>query len=324
MHVVIYGAGAIGGVIGAHLFASGTPTTLVARGAHLQAIREKGLILDTDSGLLVQPIPSARSAAEVDWTDNAVVLVCVKSQQTAAALDDLRAHAPSDIPIVSAQNGVVNEPALLRVFPRVYSVCVMLPAWHMDPGVVVQGSSAAPGILDVGCFPGGTDAVADELSERFRAASFPSRTRRDITAWKYRKLITNLGNGVDACYRDDGYARAELTRRARAEGEAVLAAAGIEAVSDATDKERRANHIQRRRSGAEGGGNSTWQSVERGDGTSEIDYLSGEIVLLGRLHGMPTPVNALVQSETARVVREHLAAESLDPVEALRGLDSAG
>lgn len=47
MHFVIYGAGAVGGVIGAHLALAGVPTTLVARGAHLQAIRDHGLLLDT-------------------------------------------------------------------------------------------------------------------------------------------------------------------------------------------------------------------------------------------------------------------------------------
>ncbi|MYR07797.1 2-dehydropantoate 2-reductase [Gordonia sp. SID5947] len=317
MHFVIYGAGAVGGVIASHLVRSGSSTTVVARGAHLQAIRDRGLVLDTAEGSESQMVTAAANAAEVEWTDNSVVLLCVKSQQTAAALDDLQAHAPRTTPMVSAQNGVANESALLRRFPEVYSICVMLPATHLEPGVVVQGSAATAGILDVGRFPTGTDGVAENISRHLRAASFESRPRGDIMAWKYRKLLLNLGNGVDATYRRDGDAHGELMRRARREGEAVLAAAGIDVVSEADDRARRGNHIVRRDTGEDSLVSSTWQSVARGAHDVEIDYLSGEIVLLGRLHGVATPVNELVQSETTRLVTEGLEPSSLDPQAAL-------
>jgi 2-dehydropantoate 2-reductase len=110
-----------------------------------------------------------------------------------------------------------------------------------------------------------------------------------------------------------------LFSRARAEGEAVLAAAGIDLVSDAADDDRRAGNIVRR-STLDDGGHSTWQSVARGADGVEIDYLAGEIVLMGRLYGVPTPVNELIQSATARLAREHLPAGSLDAVAALRAL----
>jgi 2-dehydropantoate 2-reductase len=61
------------------------------------------------------------------------------------------------------------------------------------------------------------------------------------------------------------------------------------------------------------GGGSTWQSLERGLGSVETDYLNGEIVLLGRLHGVPTPVNALMQRLTAQAARDGVAAGSVDP-----------
>ncbi len=333
MHFVIYGAGAIGGVVGGHLFRADIPTTVIARGDHLAAIRDRGLTLDLAEGAETLAVPAAANASEVEWTDDTVVFICVKSQQTAAVLDDLQAYAPRNTPIVSAQNGVANETAILRRFPRTYSICVMLPALHLEPGVVVQGSSAAPGILDVGRFPGGTDGgidgigrgiddTAEEISRNLRAASFQSEPRADIMAWKYRKLILNLGNGVDATYRRDGDAIRELMRRARAEGEAVLDAAGINVVSDAVDKERRGDHIVRRDTGEDSIGSSTWQSVTRGARDSEIDYLTGEIVLQGRLHGVPTPVNELIQDDTARVVTEGLEPGSLDPADALERLNA--
>ncbi|GAB34865.1 ketopantoate reductase family protein [Gordonia otitidis] len=322
MRFVIYGAGAIGGVIGAHLALSGADTTLVARGEHLRAMREHGLVLDTADGRQSVSTALASNASEVGWDDDTVVLLAVKSQQTAAAIDDLRAHMPVKTPVVSAQNGVANERELPRVFPHVYSLCVMLPALHLEPGVVVQASSNRPGILDVGRYPSGTDEVAQSISSALRTATFLSEPRSDIMAWKYRKLIMNLVNGIDASFRDDGQAFSELVRRARAEGEQVITAAGIDIVSEATDKQRRGDAIVRRDTGEDSLGSSTWQSVARGSGSVETDYLSGEIVLLGRLHGVPTPVNALVQSETNRLVREGLPAASSDAQIALSGLAS--
>ncbi|GAB93771.1 ketopantoate reductase family protein [Gordonia rhizosphera] len=321
MHVVVYGAGAVGGVVGAELFRSGTPTTLIARGAHLQAIRDNGLVLDAADGRHTLPIPAAASAAEIDWTDDTVVLLCVKSQQTTTALDDLRAHAPRTTPIVSAQNGVVNEREILRRFPNTYAMCVMIMALHLAPGVVIQGSSAVPGILDVGRFPTGVDEVTDAIAATLRSAGFLAEPRDDIMAWKYRKLVLNVVNGIDACYRPDGQAFGELIHRARREAEAAITAAGIEMVGKEVDRERRDHHMVRRDTGEHSLGSSTWQSLQRGLDDVEIDYLAGEIVLLGRLHGIPTPVNELVQTETARLVREHLPAGSLDAADALRVLD---
>lgn len=322
MRFVIYGAGAIGGVIGAHLALSGAETTLVARGEHLRAMREHGLVLDTADGRQSVSTALASNASEVNWGDDAVVLLAVKSQQTAAAIDDLRAHMPANTPVVSAQNGVANERQLLRVFPHVYSICVMLPALHLEPGVVVQGSSNRPGILDVGRYPTGTDEVTQAISSTLRTATFLSEPRPDIMAWKYRKLIMNLVNGIDASFRNDGDAFDELVRRARAEGERVLEAAGIDVVSEATDQDRRGDAIVRHDTGESSLGSSTWQSVARGSGSVETDYLSGEIVLLGRMYGVPTPVNALVQNETTRLAREGRSAASSDARAALSGLAS--
>ncbi|MGV9711638.1 ketopantoate reductase family protein [Gordonia sp. NPDC003424] len=322
MHFVIYGAGAVGGIVGAQLYRAGIPTTLVARGAHLRAIRENGLVLDDADGRHTLPIPVAADAAEVAWHDDSVVLLCVKSQQTAAALDDLRAHAPSATPVVASQNGVTNERDILRRFPNAYGMCVMLMGLHLEPGVVIQGSSAAPGILEVGRYPAGADDVAVEIAARLRSAGFPSEARDNIMAWKYRKLLMNVINGVDACFHYDGDSFRTLFHRARAEADAVYAAAGIEIIDDNTDRRRRADHLRRRDTGEDSQGSSTWQSVERGTGDVEIDYLAGEIVLLGRLHDVPTPVNELIQRETVRLTREHLPAAGLDPAEALRTLDT--
>jgi 2-dehydropantoate 2-reductase len=318
---VVYGAGAVGGVIGGHLHRSGRPTTLIARGDHLAKIREHGLLLDTAAGTHVIDAPATDTAAEVDWTDPTVVIIAVKAQQTSAALHDLVAHAPQDTVVVTAQNGVAGEAAILRRFRRAYTVMTDISVTHLEPGVVIQKWHPSPGILDIGWFPSGVDEISEAIAHDLRTATFASVSRPDIMAWKYRKLVINAQNGVDAACRK-GPEATQLIRRARAEAEAVLAAAGIAVVSAEGFMERKRNE-----SSAMGGngrgwlGSSTWQSITRGAASIETDYLNGEIVLLGRLHGVPTPVNELIWRVTMDLVRSGGVARSVDAAELLATLD---
>lgn len=315
---VVYGAGAVGGVIGGHLALAGHGTTLVARGEHLRQIRKGGLRLDTGTGMHVIETPATDTAADIDWSDDTVCLLAVKSHQAAAALDDLAAHAPPTTPIFCATNGVATEVAALRRFARVYGVCVMLPSTHLEPGTVVAKCNPVPGILDLGRVPAGTDEVAESVSADLRSAGFESVPRADIMAWKHRKLLMNVGNGVDAAC-TEGEAADELARRAQAEGEAAIRAAGIPLVTAEQDKERRGDILQRRKGAAPPGG-STWQSVTRGTGSTEVDFLAGEVVLLGRLHGVPTPACELVQQVTSDLARRGGPARSVDAAELLARL----
>ena len=128
-----------------------------------------------------------------------------------------------------------------------------------------------------------------------------SEPRADIARWKYRKLLMNLGNAVQALCAAGG---GELVRRAQQEGEACLRAVGIAFASEAEDRQRRGKLLQLQPiAGRQRPGGSTWQSLARASGSVETDFLNGEIVLLGRLHGVPTPVNALLQRLAADAAR---------------------
>jgi len=318
VHYLVYGAGAVGGVIGARLALAGFDTTLVARGTHLEAIRSDGLVLETAEGRQPVEVAAVGSAAELAWYDDPVVLLTVKSQQTLAALDDLAAHAPPGTRVTCAQNGVANEAAALRRFAHTYAICVMQPCTHLEPGVVVQQCHPVPGILDVGRFPSGVDETTTAVAADLRAAGYVSEPRADIMAWKHRKLIMNLGNGVQAGF-VPGPEAEELQRRARAEGEAALAAAGIPVVSDEADLARRGDLLHGRvRADAWG---SSWQSLHRGTGNVEADWLNGEVCLLGRLHDVPTPANALVQRASNQLAHTGGTPRSLDAAAALAELD---
>jgi 2-dehydropantoate 2-reductase len=292
----MYGAGAIGGAIGGRLFQAGHDVTLVARGDHLRALKDDGLTLASPEGSVALRVPAVGHPAAAALRDGDVVILAMKSQDSAAALSDLSAHAPPGIRVVCAQNGVENERVALRLFPHVYGMAVMLPATHLEPGVVVAHLAPTTGLLDLGRYPGGVDTPAEEIAAALSGATFGSQPRPDIMRWKYRKLILNLGNAVEAVCGPEAARSTPLARMARAEGEACLRAAGIDAVSVDDDRARRGDVFQLRQvPGHERQGGSSWQSLARRLGSVETDYLTGEIVLLGRLHRVPTPVNDLLQ-----------------------------
>ena len=108
------------------------------------------------------------------------------------------------------------------------------------------------------------------------------------------------------------------------EGAAVLRAAGIDAASREEDRERRGSRLQPRPiGGAPRGGGSSWQSLRRGTGTIETDYLNGEIVALGRIHGVDTPVNALLQRRANEAARTGAAPGSVRAADLLAFVRSA-
>jgi 2-dehydropantoate 2-reductase len=298
---VVYGAGAIGSVVGARLHQAAHEVILIARGRHLDALRERGLrIEDPEGGATVKTEAVARPAdARIGRGD--VVLLAMKSQDTAAALQDLRAAAPGDVPVACAQNGVANERMALRLFSRVYGVSVLCPALHLEPGVVQAYAGPTTGILDVGRYPEGTDDLAEAIAAAFRSATFDSVARPDIQRWKYGKLLDNLGNAVEALC-GPAARRGAIGRMAREEGVACLRAAGIAFAE--RDAARAAAIRPREVAGRRRPGGSTWQSLARGAGSVETDHLNGEVVFLGRLHGVPTPVNELLQRLANDFARE--------------------
>ncbi|RKN28423.1 ketopantoate reductase family protein [Micromonospora musae] len=321
MRYVIIGAGAVGGTIGARLATAGQDVTLVARGAHLTALRERGLTLRQPEQERTVRLPALDGPDGRPLPADTVLVLAVKSQDTAGALAAWvdapvvgGGTAGERLPLFTAQNGVANEPAALRLFARVHGVCVWLPATHLEPGVVVANGHPHPGVLHLGRYPSGPDDTDRAVASDLTAAGFVAPLRPDVMRWKYGKLLGNLGNALQALFGRD--VPEDLAGRIRAEGEAVLAAAGIAYTSRAEEAAERGDLVQHRPVGGEQrSGGSTWQSLARGAGAVETDHLNGEVVLLGRLHGVPTPANAAVQQAVRRAVRERIPAGGFPPDE---------
>jgi 2-dehydropantoate 2-reductase len=322
MRFVVLGAGAVGGVVGGRLFEHGYDVLLIARGEHARAISSTGLTLASASGVSVLPVPVTVSPYDVDWRDDDVVLMAVKSQDTEMALRQLSGSAPASVPVVCVQNGVANEPAALRRFAHVYGVCVMCPASHLEPGVVVASSSPITALLDIGRYPSGVDEVAEAIAGAFSTSTIESLVRNDIMRWKYTKLLRNLGNAIDAIC-GPGHRETRLAKLVFDEGEACLLAAGTDFASDEEDRARRDNLLRPGDdvSGFPRGGSSSWQSLARYEGTIEADYLNGEIVLLGRMHGVPTPGNELLRRLANQMASERVAPGSMSSDEVMALLE---
>jgi 2-dehydropantoate 2-reductase len=304
MRFVIYGAGAIGGTIGARLFQHGYPVLLIARGAHLEAIRRRGLVFKSPAETVTLPMECVGHPSEARLEAGDLVLMAMKAQHTEDALRALRDAAGQGVPVVCAQNGVANEAMALRLFRRVYGMCVYIPATHLEPGVVQTEARTTTGILDVGLYPSGSDETAGRLADALSRAGFSCRAVADVMRWKYEKLLGNLRNALGVLCGEADKAQAVAAMATR-EALDCYAAAGIEWASKEEVTERHARLLELGTvDGRPRPGSSSWQSIARGTGSIETDYLNGEIVLIGRQHGVPTPANEVLQTLAARIARE--------------------
>ena len=317
MRYIVYGAGAIGGSIGARLFQHSDDVVLIARGAHLEKLRSDGLAFRTPAESVLLPISAVGRPSEITFADGDVVLLTMKSQDTALALEHLRAAA-GDVPIVCAQNGVANERMALRRFSRVYAMLVILPATHLEPGEVLMHASTVGGVLDAGRYPDGTDELIEQVTADLTESGFSARPDPRAMWLKYGKLLQNLGNSVQAlCQRDE--AGGERLRLVQAEAISCYEAAGIEfAPVEELFGQRGADITRGDIDGRSRGGGSSWQSLARGAGSIETDFLNEEIALLGALHGVPTLYNRMLQQASAEAALERLPPGSFSAADLLR------
>ncbi len=260
---------------------------LVARGSHGEAIREGGLTLRDPRGTATRTIACVAHADELALGSGDVVILGVKTQDVAAAIANLGAR----VAVVCAQNGVAAEPLVAQRFARVIGMMTWIPALHLEPGVVDVHAVDPAGVFRLGRFPRGDDELADAVASDLASAGFDAAAVSDVMRWKHGKLLSNLGNVLDAfCVPDP--ALLGWFERAADEAAECLRAANIDFVPrrELFDEMRsRVNH-RTTIEGVQRAGGSTWQSAARGLST-ELPYLNGWICELGARVGVPTPIN---------------------------------
>jgi 2-dehydropantoate 2-reductase len=301
---IILGAGAVGGALGGRLVLAGRDVVLVARGNHLAALREHGLRLRTPDEDVTHPVLGIGGPEEIELSGDDILILATKTHQANEALVTW-ADAPvyqnarpigtagEHLPIFIALNGVAAEAMAHRYFRRVYGICVWMPVVHLRPGEVIIRSTPQSGMLHIGRVPANDhDQTLQQVATDLVAANFDVPLPEDVMPWKYRKLISNIGNVFQALVARNGDWR-PLVADAEAEARRVLDAAGIAYIGEEEEAAARAAGFTLKPVAGvdEFVGGSTWQSLQRGTGNIETDYLNGEIVMIAHRIGMEAPIN---------------------------------
>jgi 2-dehydropantoate 2-reductase len=332
MRYIVYGAGAVGSLIGGYLARVGTSVVLVGRPAHAARIQAAGLTIKNKFGTETIAVEAVESLGAVQPGADDVVFLCVKSQATADALADLQAHFSTRVPLFCWQNGIRNEPLAARTFADTYGGLVFLGVRYLEPGHIIH---TAGRMLVVGRYPEGADDRAASVAEDLEAAGFRVSVFESIVAVKWSKLVLNTSNAlyallglpmVEACNLPEvQHFVADLWD----EGLDVLDRGGIDyrplpghpALREITARLRRTAPPQPAPTDPElGFYPSTWQDLDLGRGDTELRYLNGEIIALGRQHHVPTPLNDLLERlvEEMAVRGERPGKYSIDELRAMR------
>ncbi|HXV13073.1 MAG TPA: 2-dehydropantoate 2-reductase [Candidatus Krumholzibacteria bacterium] len=296
MQFVVYGAGAVGSVLGGMLSLHRHDVLLVGRPALVDAVREGGLRLKSATGEYVSHPRVAAALSAGDVGADTHVLFTVKSYDVPSAVAALAKVAPSTSPVVCFQNGIDSEDVVAKHFARVYGAVVRMTCSMVQPG---HASFRALGRLVLGAHPKGTDAVVAELVAAFRAAGFDAAASKSIVDDKWLKLAVNAQSVVhalvDARDQDENeffdlkVAILEETRR-------VYKAAKVKARSgDGKDPsiDEMIAEIKRPRARRNEHGvkvhNSVWQDFYLKRPRIEADAIHGPVIALGKEHGVATP-----------------------------------
>jgi 2-dehydropantoate 2-reductase len=229
MRYVIYGAGGIGSIMGGHLVRTGHDVILIGRPGHVKSVNENGLRLITPTGTYVLRMTAVTDPSQVIFSNDDVIFLCMKGQDTESALNDLKKVA-QDIPIFCFQNGVRNEETAIRYFPRVYGVMVRVGAEYLTDGEVIARRDP-PGWYIIGKYPKGTDELAESVAEELRTAGYFVRTTNDVMPYKWGKLMENLSNAIGAITSGNREITRTIYDAVFEEAKDIVQKAGIEWIS---------------------------------------------------------------------------------------------
>jgi 2-dehydropantoate 2-reductase len=331
MQFLVFGAGAVGSVLGGMLSLNHHDVCLVGREPHVDAIKRDGLrIKSTTAEYHAHPAASVSLESGVAGKTDCVILA-VKTQNLAAALDAIAPVVKPGTPALCIQNGVAAEETVSARLANVYGGVVRMTCSMVQPG---HASFQTGGRVVVGKFPRGSDPVARSIAAAITEAGFDGVATKEIMADKWLKVAVNVQSAfhavIDARDHDTNEFQAlkvgilEETRR-------VFKAAKIRARScDGRDpsvedmieslrkpRTRRTEHGVKVR-------NSIWQDLYLKRRAIEADYVHGPVIALGEKHGVATPYNRASLEIVTRCHREGLGPESLRLSEVVAAVEREG
>ena len=287
MKVAVMGAGAIGCFYGALLARAGASVMLVGRQQHVDALRQRGLMLEMGGTTHNVPVDATTSASGVADAD--LVLFCVKSGDTEQVGREMAPHLRPDATILSFQNGVDNAERLQSVL-----------GWPVVPAAIyVATDMAGPGHVrhhGRGDVVIGPCAGSQEILALFAAAGVSARVSANAIGELWGKLVVNCAYNALSALTGLAYGRMirlpgveEVMRAVVGECLAVAQASGVALAPDILDK------VLGLAASMPAQTSSTAQDLRRGRPT-EIDHLNGFVIRKGADLGVPTPANRVLHT----------------------------
>jgi 2-dehydropantoate 2-reductase len=291
MHIAVVGAGAVGGFYGARLARSGERVSVIARGAHLRAIRERGLLIWSPLGDYVARIEAESDPARVGPVD--LVILAVKTYNNAQVLPLLPLLCGPDTAVLTLQNGVASADALADAVgeERVLAGTTYVATAIIAPGLILQTGVHRRVILGEAFGERRlVSARAARIAEALARADVHSEAVSDGRVPVWEKLVylatfaafTGVSRQPAGAIWGDEVGR-EAFIDVAAEVEAVARAEGVPIAADVID--RMIGYLDALPPDTR---SSLLIDLQQGKPT-EIEALQGEVVRRGRALGVPTP-----------------------------------
>ena len=293
MHIAVIGAGAVGGYYGAMLARSGQQVSFVARGAHLEAIRERGLRIESESvGSFTVSAAADSDAARIGAAD--LVLFTVKTYDNATGLRQIPALLRDDTVVLTLQNGVdsADEVAEVAGAPRTIAGATYIATAVESPGLIRQTGSHRR-IVFGECFgdvPAAVSARVQAIEQVMQAADIHAEAVADarVPLWEKFVYLAPFAAFTGAARLPIGPIWADALGRANflaavEEVEAVARASGVAVAADLRQRIETytATIPPATRS-------SLLIDLSQGK-RIEIESLAGSVVRRGAALGVPTP-----------------------------------
>jgi 2-dehydropantoate 2-reductase len=217
MRVLVMGSGGVGGYFGGVLARAGHEVTFVARGAHLRAMREKGLqVIDQGERFAVEPTRAVERPADAEGGDPDLILFTVKTYDTADAANLIKAVVGPSTAVLPLQNGVdaVNEVGAVVGKEAMLGGMTNIGARIAEPGVVERFSPFAA--VTIGEPGGGMSERVERIAGAMKEAGIDITASADVerALWEKFMLLAPLASLTSACNLPSGKVRAAPEGRA--------------------------------------------------------------------------------------------------------------
>ncbi len=312
MKAAVIGAGGVGGYFGGLLARAGHEVTFIARGAHLEAIKQNGLRVESQlDGNFTVPGNAIQDTAEAEVQD--LILFTVKMYHNPEAVAALAPMMGPDTVVLTLQNGIDNGEILAEAVgePNVMIGSAYMEGRISEPGVVVQGG---PGIAAFGEMKVGITRRGENLLQRFQEAGWRVNLHENMPGMLWKKFAYIAGSAAVCaaanCVYEEMRTKPEtraLIRQAIEEALAVGRARGAPIMADSLAWAM--DSLDR----FPGQGRASMAKDFTDQRPVELEGLTGTVVRMGRELNVPTPTNnflyAILKPSAVRIEARQAAGD---------------